>query len=68
MLYLTQYNGRTVECKGWEDVKSNLTVYVSPNKFLQAQSMMRAGCDQWYFVYGFCVDSVYKIDPREEAA
>jgi len=68
MLYLTQNNGRTVECKGWEDVKSNLTVYVSPNEFLQAQSMMRAGCDQWYFVYGFCVDSVNKIDPREEAA
>jgi len=22
--------------------------------------MMRAGCDQWNFVYGFCVDRVYK--------
>jgi len=60
MLYLTQNNGRTVECKSWEDVKNNLTVYVSPNEFLQAQSMMRAGLDQWRFVYGFCVDRVYK--------
>jgi len=63
MIYLTQNNGRTVECNGWEEVKSNLTVFVSPNEFLQAQSMMRAGCDTWNFVYGFCVDQVSKHKP-----
>ena len=58
MLYLTQNNGRTIECNGWDDVKKNLSVYVSPNELLQAQSMIKAGCDQWNFVYGFCVDTL----------
>ena len=59
-LYLTQNNGRTIECKTWQDVRSNLTVYVSPGEFAQAQSMMRAGCGEWNFVYGFSVDNVSK--------
>ena len=58
MLYLTQNNGRTIECNGWDDVKKNLSVYVSPNELLQAQSMIKAGCDQWNFVHGFCVDTL----------
>ena len=60
MLYLTQSNGRTIECETWEDVRNNLTIYVSTGEFVQAQSMMRAGCDEWNFVYGFLVDNVSK--------
>ena len=64
MLYLTQSNGRTIECETCEDVRNNLTMHVSTGEFVQAQSMMRAGCDQWNFVYGFSVDHVSKENIR----
>ena len=57
-MLLHTHTHKIIECNDWDDVKKNLSVYVTENDFLQAQSMINAGCDQWNFVYGFCFDTV----------
>ena len=65
MYYLLQYNGKKIPCKTWQEIRSNLTGYVSPKEFARAQATMTdAASGVWCFVYGFHVDRLYKEDHK----
>ena len=65
-MLLHTHTHKIIECNDWDDVKKNLSVYVTNENFLQAQSMINEGLDHWHFVYGFCVDTL-TITKQEEA-
>jgi len=72
MYYLLQHNGKKIPCKTWQEIRSNLTGYVSPKEFARAQATMTdAASGVWCFVlnkhiedYGFRVDRLYKEDHK----